>query len=1201
MKTQPAIFGIAPIGLFIIASLFAINNEYKKPKTNLTAPVKKENTFRKFSDTPSHYNCRSVHQLAANHTEHLESTGFSGTGSNIDVLYHKIYWRINPDTTVNYIKGSVQTNFKTIEPSVSAISFDLRNVLTIDSVVFRNAKLPGASITRTGNIVTLTLGVTLPNNFIDSLTIYYQGTPPPATGAAQGYQRSSDAGAGNFISTLSESYEDRDWWPCKADMQDKIDSMDITVNVPWASPTPADTFWVATNGKLVDSTISGGNRSYVFKTRYPIASYLVCVAVARFNRYYRNVDINGAPVQVVYNLFRGKTAGTYNTILTSMDLMNTVIQAFSSKYGDYPFKNEKHGFYEGLEGAGGMEHQTFSAITSIALSSRLVLAHELSHQWFGDNVTFGTWNDLWLAEGFAQYSEALAAELVPSLGFNPYTIRNNFKSSALSSTVSAWIPDANIGSSALIWNSAYGGAVYSRGGMIVSMLRALAGDAKFFQALSNYQTALRGKSASADSLKNYFNAVLGRDITPFFNDYVGGSGNAATPVGGRGNPINTINWNTPVANRFVFQVGSQALSSSANVSYFRGPVVLHLKGSTAAQDTTITFFDWGGGNLSIAGNGISTPVTGNKLGFNLSFTPLTVLYDDSARTLSTGSTVFTPGLNDQGFSFSVPTPVSANCPAPAAMNVQLATISNSGFTNPVTLSAIAGVPSGASVSFSPNPVTPGSNATVTLTGTNTLAPGTYNITLQGTATGATTQTVTVSFVINPGSGPAITTQPVDQLVCSGSNTTFTTVSTGATGFQWQVSTNGGGTWTNISGATSATLVLNNVNSGNSGNLYRCIASNLCGSSTTVTALLTVNSPAVITAQPQSATLCFGQSTTLCVTATGSNPQYQWEVSNAGCNGPWQIVPGSSNSPCLVLNNVSTTRGYRCAIAVASCSLVVSNCATVTVINPVTITLHPTDVAVCAGGTAVFTAAGTSSQPINYQWQVSSDGGTVYTNIAGATAATLTLNNVTTAVNNNRYRCTMTNSTCTTPVTTNAAILTVHPLPQVTLAATPLTTLLPGQTTTLTPAVTGSGGSIQLTWWYNGSVITVPGVTYQVNVEHIGQYTVTPQETFAGGLVCTGQASTVLIDAVASSKLFIFPSPNNGRFTVSYYNNGGSSEKRTVLIFDGKGSLVYRNEFTVSGLYTLLPFDLQSAGRGIYYVQVANAAGAVLATGKVHVR
>ena len=562
------------------------------------------------------------------------STGQSATGSNIDVIYHKIFWRINPDSSVKYILGSVQTNFKTIQASVSSISFDLNSTLTIDSVLFRGVKkIP----TRSGNTFSIPLGVTLALGYIDSVTVFYQGSPPAVSGAAEGYQKGSTAAAGNYIMTLSESYEDRDWWPCKADMQDKIDSMDITISTPWG-PAAVDTFWAACNGRMVDSTIIGNSRLYTFKNRYPTPSYLVCVCVARFARFYRTVNVSGTDIPVVYNLLKRSGTGTqYNAIVTQLDRINLVLSAFSAKFGDYPFKNEKHGFYDGLLGAGGMEHQTFSGIASSAITDLQTLSHELMHQWFGDNVTFSTWNDLWLAEGFARYSEALCGELVPSLGLSPYNIRNGFKTTALGLTsASAWIPNSSMTNSDLIWNSSYGSTVYERGCMVVSMLRSLCGDQKFYQALTNYQTSLKGRSATADSLKNYFNAILGKDISVFFNDYVGGSGSGTTAVGGVGNPVNNVKWNNPSGNKLVLQMGTQTQSSGANVSYFRGPVVVHVKGTS--QDTTICLFDWGNGVLSYAGNGLSVPIPGNALSYYLSFTPTSVVYDDSARTMSTGST-----------------------------------------------------------------------------------------------------------------------------------------------------------------------------------------------------------------------------------------------------------------------------------------------------------------------------------------------------------------------------------------------------------------------------------------------------------------------------------------------------------------------------------------------------------------------------------
>lgn len=574
------------------------------------------------------------------------SVGFSGTGANIDVLYHRTNWTVDPNNAVNNITGVVTTYFKTIEANVAAISFDL------NKNSFNNATLLvkyhgvncSYSFPASGNVNVL--NIVLPNsiansNTIDSVAISYSGTPGQ-NGFSGGFpllQYTDQYGTvQRYVLTLSESYEDRDWWPCKADMQDKIDSMDIHVTVPWQG---ADTFWVASNGILTDSAINGVQRTFTYKSRYPIASYLVGLAVAKYNRYYSSVSIGNTTVPVYWYLLAGKTAGYYNNAIAAMTQMNDVIKAYSQKLGDYPFKKEKHGYYDGLSGADGMEHQTFSAIASNALTSVATLDHELMHQWFGDNVTFATWNDLWLAEGFARYGELLSAELVPALGYSPWFRRNNIKNRALAlNSSSTWIPNSNIVNSNAIWNTSYGSNVYERGCMIVSMLRAICGDERFFQALTAYQTNMAGRAANTDSLKQYFNSFSGADLTPFFNDYVGGSGSAVTPKGGIGNPVNQVKWNAPSPNQLVLGMQSQTRTAGSNVSYFNGPVVVRATGSNALQDTTITFFDWGDGNLSYAGNGIGEPMAGNVLSYALSFTPAALLYDDSARTLSTGTTFF---------------------------------------------------------------------------------------------------------------------------------------------------------------------------------------------------------------------------------------------------------------------------------------------------------------------------------------------------------------------------------------------------------------------------------------------------------------------------------------------------------------------------------------------------------------------------------
>lgn len=581
-----------------------------------------------------------IDQSPAPGDEIPNSTGQSGTGSNIDVVYHRIWWRINPDSA-KAIKGTVTTYFKTITPNVSSITFDLRqSSFNNASLVVKYHGITCTSSINASNVLSITLPSTIVSTgTLDSVAVSYYGVPPAVSGAAQGYQVATDATSGQkVIYTLSESYEDRDWWPCKADMQDKIDSIDIIVNTPWSGP---DTFWVATNGKLVDSTISGGSRTFTFKNRYPMASYLVCVSVARYNRYYRSVNIGGTTVPVVYNLIRGKSAANYNTILNAMDIINQVVVAFSNKFGDYPFKYEKHGFYDGLAGAGGMEHQTFSAIDggttsgSIgSLASQSTLAHELMHQWFGDKATFATWADLWLAEGFARYGEALAGELVPATGINPVSEMSAAKTSARSvSTNRTRI--TSFTTSNLIWSSNNVKAVYDRGCMVVSMLRALSGDNNFFLACRNYLDSVNGsgyKSATSDSLKNNFNRVLNYDLTPFFNDW----------VIGQGHPTTVINWNSPVAKSLVVRVASQTRTAGASAPYFHNVIILRVQGAVpATQDTTIVIYDIDGYNLAKAGlsTGIGAAEPGNILTYDLSFTPTTVTFDAFNQTMSAGSTV----------------------------------------------------------------------------------------------------------------------------------------------------------------------------------------------------------------------------------------------------------------------------------------------------------------------------------------------------------------------------------------------------------------------------------------------------------------------------------------------------------------------------------------------------------------------------------
>jgi hypothetical protein len=555
-----------------------------------------------------------------------------------------------------------------------------------------------------------------------------------------------------------------------------------------------------------------------------------------------------------------------------------------------------------------------------------------------------------------------------------------------------------------------------------------------------------------------------------------------------------------------------------------------------------------------------------------------------------------------GFTFNSPPPTVATCPTPSTMDVTLGTNIVGGFSNPITLSATAGVPGGTTISFVTNPVTPGNSSIVRLNNANSLGAGNYVVTITGTATGATTQTRNITYTVNGGSGPAIGTQPTNQSVCVGSNATFSIVSATASSYQWQVSIDGGTSWNNIPTATSTSITIPAVTLAMSGSQYRCSASTICGSTTSAVGILTVNPASSITSQPTAVTVCSGSNAQFCVTASGNSLTYQWETA-VDCSAPFTNVAGATTS-CLNITNAVASAVYRCKVTSSCGGTLTSSCAQLTVGALATVTQQPTDKEICTNGNTSFTVNGTSAFTITYQWQVSSDGGTTWVNINGANNTTLTLSNVAATQNNNRYRCQLFTTACPTPANSNAAILVVRLLPTVGLTASPLTSLLPGQSTILqaTPSLPNTSGSVvNKTWIKDGVPFVYAGNLYAANVEKVGSYQVNVEERYASGLTCIGSSPIVKLTAPRSDQLFIFPVPNDGRFTVSYYNVSLINNTRSISVYDAKGSRVYFKQMPISGPYTLLNVDIQPSQGGVYIVVVGDEKGKRIAQGKIIVK
>ena len=262
--------------------------------------------------------------------------------------------------------------------------------------------------------------------------------------------------------------------------------------------------------------------------------------------------------------------------------------------------------------------------------------------------------------------------------------------------------------------------------------------------------------------------------------------------------------------------------------------------------------------------------------------------------------------------------------------------------------------------------------------------------------------------------PRSRTQPTSQTVIAGQTATFIAAASGTPTptVQWQLSTNGGKTFTNMADGTSTTLTLTGTTVTQNGYQYRAVFTNNAGSATTKAATLTVK-PLVapkITTQPTSQTVIAGQTATFIAAASGTpTPTVQWQLSTNGGKTFTNMAGGTSTT--LTLTGTTTTQSgtqYR-AVFTNSRRLGTSNAATLTVKPLVApkITTQPTSQTVIAGQTATFTA-GASGTPTTVQWQLSTNAGKTFSNIAGATATTLKLTGTTTTQSGTQYRAVFTN-------------------------------------------------------------------------------------------------------------------------------------------------------------------------------------------------
>jgi hypothetical protein len=182
---------------------------------------------------------------------------------------------------------------------------------------------------------------------------------------------------------------------------------------------------------------------------------------------------------------------------------------------------------------------------------------------------------------------------------------------------------------------------------------------------------------------------------------------------------------------------------------------------------------------------------------------------------------------------------------------------------------------------------------------------------------------------------------------------------------------------------------------------------------------------------------------------------------------------------------------------------------------------------------------------------------------------------------------------------NTVSVTAEPLPVVTLAPANPAALTPGQTVTLTATIVPAGGNFSLKWYRDGVLLTNTTSTLVVSVNELGKYKVTVANAVTG--LCSTTSNEVTVSAAPSAKLFIYPNPNAGIFTVSYYNSSTAATTQGITIYDSKGAKVWNKVYNVTQPYQLHQVDLRRNGGGVYFVVLRDASGKRVKTGEVMVR
>lgn len=410
--------------------------------------------------------------------------------TGFDVQRYELSLALNDQT--HFINGNVLATVLA-EDALTLLQYNLVG-LTVSSVLVNGAT---ATYTHTGGIINISLNIPAGQTF--TTQVFYSGTPQMSN---DGYH------IGMFFSTthihtLSDPYAARYWWPCYDYPWDKaIVDLHVTVRSDWKA---------ACNGIRTGITDNGdGTSTTHWIGQNPMTTYLVCINCAA----YMEINQMSGSVPIQSFVFPSQ----YNAALAAFASVPDMVDYFAQIFGPYPL--EKYGqAVASMSTYGAMEHQTMTTMNPYYISTspdaQETISHELAHQWFGDAVSFLTFKDVWLSEGFATYGNYLWLD--KSAGW-PSAV------SYMGSSVHQYYMNWEGNNPRVIYDpdlmDYFSPPSYQKAAAVLHMLRLKIGDANFFQLLQDWSATYQDGNAITSEFQALAEQISGQDLEQFFQQWI---------------------------------------------------------------------------------------------------------------------------------------------------------------------------------------------------------------------------------------------------------------------------------------------------------------------------------------------------------------------------------------------------------------------------------------------------------------------------------------------------------------------------------------------------------------------------------------------------------------------------------------------------------------------------------------------------------